>query len=450
MGKTAIILALVSIDPPMQVTEVKIGDQAMTKVKATVVMTSVTLVGQWEDECRKHAPKLNVLRYHCKPIPTERQIKNADIIISTATFEWKGDITSKFLFRRHVWDESHLKGSSASSPCLARIKSPFKWCVTATPMTSSLDEMGGQQRFLGMPRDLQKNMLKSVETFQKYMIRHVKSQVIGGSSALTLPPSTTSTVMVSPSATELKEYQKAVMEGRGRLESLRRNFRVGTFALMSAMQYPLGSALMSENSSKILVLRQELLKMKQKDSNVRAVVFTQMREMQQHVVAMVKQMQGIQIYSLDGTTAAKNRDDSIRKFQSIHERGAAVFCITLKAGSVGITLTAATRVFLMEPCINSVHEIQAGKLPLFALLFCVCGTSRLCSFRFLFLPFPTPAGRIHRLGQTKPVHVTKYVYSNTFEPNIVELHKRIAEGKIQFTDSGVPQEGVALLLNNVI
>lgn len=60
------------------------------------------------------------------------------------------------------------------------------------------------------------------------------------------------------------------------------------------------------------------------------------------------------------------------------------------------------------------------------------------------------AGRIHRLGQTKPVHITKYWYANTFEKNIVKLHKQIAEGKIQFTNSGVPREGVALLLKDVI
>lgn len=369
MGKTAIILALLSSDPPMQVTQVNIGHRTMTKVKATVVMTSVTLVGQWQDECQKHAPTLNVVRYHgSKSIPTESQIKNADIIISTATFDWNGDIARKFLFRRHVWDESHLQWVSAKMSTLLSINAPWKWCVSATPMTSSLDELHRQQSFLGMPHELRSNMKKSAEVFQKYVIRHVKSQVIGGSSALTLPPSTASTIMVTPSASELRMYNQAVKEARSRLESLRRKHRVGAFALLSAMQYPLGNALLSENSSKILVLREALLKMKQKDSNVRAVVFTQMREMQQHVFSMIERMQGIQVYALDGTTVAKKRDDSIRKFQSIHERGAAVFCITLGAGCVGVTLSAATHVFLMEPCINPAHEIQAGTSSLFALL----------------------------------------------------------------------------------
>ena len=65
-------------------------------------------------------------------------------------------------------------------------------------------------------------------------------------------------------------------------------------------------------------------------------------------------------------------------------------------------------------------------------------------------PLDPARRRIRRLGQTKPVHVTKYVYANTFEKNIVKLHQQIAEGKIQFTNSGVPREGVALLLKDVI
>ena len=55
-----------------------------------------------------------------------------------------------------------------------------------------------------------------------------------------------------------------------------------------------------------------------------------------------------------------------------------VFVLTLKAGACGVTLTAATRLYLFEPCLDPSHEIQA-------------------------------AGRVHRLGQLRDVHIVRFV-----------------------------------------
>lgn len=360
MGKTAVVLALISSDPPIQMVKVNVRNRIVTKVKATVVMTSVSLMGQWEDECQKHAPALNVVRYHGKSVPTRHQIKSADIIISTATFEWDSSIAGKFLFRRHVWDESHLKSSSARADFLAKVDASFKWCVSATPVTSSLFELDAQFAFLRMPDILRRGMQTSVEVVQEHMIRHLKSQVIQGSSALTLPASTTSIVLIDPSDAEREKYKSAVTAMRHRLMLLRVHDVVGAFNVLNTLQYPLGKPFLTEDSSKINALRAALIRLKSEDSNMRAVVFSQMREMQKHVVSMVNRMHGIKIYCFDGSSAAKKRDDAIRTFQSMGEPGAAVFSITLRSGSVGITLTAATHVFLMEPCIHPAHEIQAG------------------------------------------------------------------------------------------
>ena len=72
----------------------------------------------------------------------------------------------------------------------------------------------------------------------------------------------------------------------------------------------------------------------------------------------------------------------------------------------------------MEPCINPSQEIQS-------------------------------AGRIHRLGQTKQVHVTKFVYEDSYESNTVELHEQIAKGTVQFTADGIGKNAIKILLRNV-
>lgn len=72
----------------------------------------------------------------------------------------------------------------------------------------------------------------------------------------------------------------------------------------------------------------------------------------------------------------------------------------------------------MEPCINPATEIQA-------------------------------AGRIHRLGQTQKVRVTKYAFANSFEENVFELHRKIAEGVASVSADFVPVESVKILLKGL-
>jgi len=123
MGKTAIVLALVASDqerplPRLVENERLESLQDMTRLKATVVVTSISLLGQWEDECRKHAPGLKCLRYHS----TSRSpygmnlphldvdgpltgLQDANIIITTATTNAAKHFYNH-CFNRIVIDES--------------------------------------------------------------------------------------------------------------------------------------------------------------------------------------------------------------------------------------------------------------------------------------------------------------------------------------------------------
>ena len=90
MGKTAVVIALAASRPPSATTQ-KAKMNGRKRVKATIVMTPVSLMAQWEDECQKHAPHLKIARFH--PAAPKRQrtyadLLTADIIISSATFEW--------------------------------------------------------------------------------------------------------------------------------------------------------------------------------------------------------------------------------------------------------------------------------------------------------------------------------------------------------------------------
>lgn len=126
-----------------------------------------------------------------------------------------------------VQDESHLlgKGVSARVDYANAIRSSLRWGVTATPCTSSATDLTKQLRFLqgGISygsftgdftslqeaiqifhsRPSQTTLNNLVDLLQRnFMILHTKSQRINGLAALSLPPSTTSTVLLSMSRDE--------------------------------------------------------------------------------------------------------------------------------------------------------------------------------------------------------------------------------------------------------
>lgn len=92
---------------------------------------------------------------------------------------------------------------------------------------------------------------------------------------------------------------------------------------------------------------------------------------------------------LDGQTPQKQRKEIISNF---NEGEDSVFLLSLKAGGVGLNLTAADYVILLDPWWNPAVENQA-------------------------------ADRAHRIGQTKPVTIYRLISKKTIEEKILELHQ---------------------------
>ena len=88
--------------------------------------------------------------------------------------------------------------------------------------------------------------------------------------------------------------------------------------------------------------------------------------------------------------------------------------VTIKTGAVGITLTAATRVYLLEPCYDPAAEAQA-------------------------------AGRIHRLGQVNDVLIKRLVFRDSIEARIVEMHAAIKAGTVNISGGYINAAGLRIL-----
>ncbi|EFJ19828.1 hypothetical protein SELMODRAFT_109740 [Selaginella moellendorffii] len=99
---------------------------------------------------------------------------------------------------------------------------------------------------------------------------------------------------------------------------------------------------------------------------------------------------GIQFSRIDGSMSTRKRVEAIKRFSEDPE--VAVMLISLRAGGCGLNLVAATRVLLMDMWWNPTTEDQA-------------------------------IDRTHRIGQTRPVHVTRFVVKQTVEERILQIQE---------------------------
>ncbi len=122
----------------------------------------------------------------------------------------------------------------------------------------------------------------------------------------------------------------------------------------------------------------------------KALVFSQFTSMLQLIRAGLEE-KGIPYLYLDGGVAAEARKRSVEQFQQ--EEGIRVFLISLKAGGVGLTLTAADYVYLVDPWWNPAAEQQA-------------------------------IDRSHRIGQVKKVFAYRMICKDTVEEKILQLQEK--------------------------
>ena len=106
-----------------------------------------------------------------------------------------------------------------------------------------------------------------------------------------------------------------------------------------------------------------------------------------------------------------------------------------QAAAVGITLTAASRVYLMEPSHDPAQEVQAAGRSETIGRWNVPSDPCECTPHIYLTHaswFGAPA--VHRLGQTKDVHIHRFAFNDSVEEALVALHTRVASGDIKVED----------------
>ncbi|XP_060690517.1 helicase-like transcription factor isoform X1 [Hemiscyllium ocellatum] len=149
------------------------------------------------------------------------------------------------------------------------------------------------------------------------------------------------------------------------------------------------------SSSKVDALMHSLIELRKQDPTIKSLVVSQFTAFLTLIETPLRQ-EGFAFTRLDGSMPQKRRINAIESFQSSEPGSPTVMLLSLKAGGVGLNLTAASRVFLMDPAWNPAAEDQCFD-------------------------------RCHRLGQTRDVVITKFIVKNSVEENMIKIQNKKRE-----------------------
>ncbi len=291
------------------------------------------------------------------------------------------------------------------------LKGDFKIITTGTPIENHLGELwnlfqfinpgllGSIKRFnekYAIPIERDKShqaRLRLKKLIQPFILRRTKAQVLEE-----LPPKTEITLSVEMTPEESAFYealrQKAIDniesfdfgKGEGYLRVLAEIMKLRRACCHSRLVVP-GHSLESSKIRLFGEVVQELM-----ENNHKALVFSQFVD---YLTIIREYVEGLNIsyQYLDGSTPMKERKRSVDAFQSGEGE---LFLISLKAGGLGLNLTAADYVIHMDPWWNPAVEDQASD-------------------------------RAHRIGQKRPVTIYRLVTKGTIEEKIVNLHQHKRE-----------------------
>ncbi|KAH7307437.1 hypothetical protein KP509_22G058600 [Ceratopteris richardii] len=141
--------------------------------------------------------------------------------------------------------------------------------------------------------------------------------------------------------------------------------------------------------SKLRTLLADLAKVREENAGAKVLIFSQFTQ----TIAWLKnefKNQGITYRFISGDMPMKKRAQAIEAFQK--DPPTTVFLLSIRTGAVGLTLTAASHVYMLEPCLNPALEEQA-------------------------------VGRCWRMGQERPVVIKRLYVENSVEANILKLLK---------------------------
>ena len=315
-------------------------------------------------------------------------------------------------FRYAILDEAQMiknPQAKVTQACLA-INAKFRLALSGTPIENSAIDLWTIFRFLmpgllGSKKELEDELQKdSQKTFglirrqiSPFIIRRMKQDV-----AKELPPKIEAEVPCILNQEQKKTYkilvEQGILDHGGNLNEAVRNSPTHVFSLLTRLRQTCCDLRLLpnhkeiiENGAKGTLLIQKLSDLSKNGS--KAIVFSQFTSFLSILEKSIKtEVPDIEIHKLTGAT--RDRTKPVKTFQETEKP--AVMLASLKAAGLGVTLTAADYVFLMDPWWNPAIEEQA-------------------------------IDRAHRIGRSKPIFIYRFIAQGTIEERVRELQQEKKE-----------------------
>ena len=384
-------------------------------MKALVVCPT-TLIYNWENEIKKFTPSLEYHIHHgaqrCRTI--DELLKHHVIITTYGTLRSDIKLFTQVAFDYVILDESQAikNPTSKVTKAASLLNAKNRLCMSGTPLQNNTFDIYAQMNFLNP------GMLGSVEFFRQefaipidkfgereqkehlkkilypFILRRTKEQV-----AKDLPDKTETVLFCEMEDEQRKIYDayrndyRAKIMGTIEEQGIQRSQLTILQGLMKLRQICDSPAILNEeekfpnHSIKLDELAREIT---ENIGNHKALVFSQFLGMLALIREKLDEL-GIKYEYFDGSTSAPDREKAIQSFQNDDE--VRVFLISLKAGGVGLNLTAADYVYIVDPWWNPAVEQQA-------------------------------IDRTHRIGQTKNIFAYRMICKDTIEDKILQLQEK--------------------------
>lgn len=386
-------------------------------LKALVVCPT-TLMFNWQNEIKKFTPHLSFFIHHGGTrLTTNLKEKDANVIITTyGTLRSDIKFFVEVNFDYVVLDESQAIKNPASkiakSACLLKAKN--KLCLSGTPLQNNTFDIFAQMNFLNpgmlgseeffksqfaVPIDRfgekeQKDHLRKL--LYPFILRRTKEQV-----AKDLPEKQEMVLYCEMSHEQREIYDAYRNDFRDRIMGVVADVGIGKSqltilqGLMKLRQICDSPAILKEQDGEkypnVSVKLDELSReITENISNHKALVFSQFLGMLALIKERLKEL-NVSYEYFDGSSTAAERERAITNFQNNDD--CRVFLISLKAGGVGLNLTAADYVYIVDPWWNPAVEQQA-------------------------------IDRTHRIGQTKNIFAYRMICTDTVEDKIIKLQEK--------------------------
>jgi superfamily II DNA or RNA helicase len=406
LGKTVQVLALLESRRALRAAG---AEGAGPRPGPSLVVVPRSLVFNWKQEAARFTPQLRVLDHTGLDRARDASAFEASDVVLTTYGTLRRDISflKDVAFDYCVLDEAQaIKNANSESAKAARLLGgEHRLALSGTPVENHLGELWSLFEFLNP------GMLGSASVFQltagrspdeetrallaralrPFILRRTKEQV-----AKDLPAKTEQTIYCELEAAQRKRYDE--LRGFYRQSILQRVEREGiarsTMSILEALLrlrqaacHPglIDASRAGESSAKLEALLAQLDELA--DEGHKVLVFSQFTTLLAIVRTRLDKA-GVVYEYLDGRT--RDRQARVERFQT--DPDCKLFLISLKAGGLGLNLTAASYVYLLDPWWNPAVEAQA-------------------------------IDRAHRIGQERPVFAYRLIAKDTVEEKILELQR---------------------------